>query len=277
MRPITTIATLLLTATLAAAQPADTLRGPAVDQDKLESIGTTDMSGNFIPVEGRPELAAFNLVCDDPDDRAHARELGLNRVFDLAEILVDEIDTVRAITDAISAGNTPLAQTLGAQLRLRHDPDMQRDPLRQPLEDMLDEGQRQRFARILDDYWHAWVSANTPETDLNMRGKPRTRAIYINIENKLNTQLYQRDIARAYEHSLRRYRESMQAIYDAIDPTDEQRAWIRDRVIRHIKDTRLKPTIEEREGVMLEIYHMLDQERQAMLFAYMTRAAIQRN
>jgi hypothetical protein len=68
----------------------------------------------------------------------------------------------------------------------------------------------------------------------------------------------------------------MQAMYDAIEPTAEQREWIRNRVIQHIKDTRLSPTLEQREALMLEIYDMLDEERQTKLFLYMTRAAMSR-
>lgn len=271
-----TIALLIATSPLALAQPSDTLRGPRVDREQIDTIVITDMSGNFTPVEGRPELVAFARVCDDPDDLARARELGTSRVFDLAELLVDEIETVRTITDALAEGNNAYAQTLLAQLRLRHDPEMLRDPLRAALEPMLKDAQRNRFDRILDAYWEAWIAANTPESDQNMQGQPRTPAIKQQIENRLNNELFQRDIANAYEYSLKRYRDAMQAMYDAIEPTPEQRAWIRNRVIQHIKDTRLNPTLEQREGLMLEIYDMLDEERQTKLFLYMTRAAMSR-
>jgi hypothetical protein len=271
-----TIALLIATTPLAFAQPADTLRGPRVDREQIDTIVVTDMSGKFTPVEGRPELVAFARVCDDPDDLARARELGTSRVFDLAELLVDEIETVRTITDALAEGNNAYAQTLLAQLRLRHDPEMLRDPLRAALEPMLEDTQRERFDRILDAYWDAWIAANTPESDQNMQGQPRTPAIKQQIENRLNNELFQRDIANAYEYSLKRYRDAMQAMYDAIEPTAEQREWIRNRVIQHIKDTRLSPTLEQREALMLEIYDMLDEERQTKLFLYMTRAAMSR-
>lgn len=276
MQLLTALAILLLASPIAFSQPADTLRGPRVDREQIDTIVITDMSGNFTPVEGRPELVAFARVCDDPDDLARARELGTSRVFDLAELLVDEIETVRTITDALAEGNNAYAQTLLAQLRLRHDPEMLRDPLRAGLEPMLEDAQRERFDRILDEYWDAWIAANTPESDQNMQGQPRTPAIKQQIENRLNNELFQRDIANAYEYSLKRYRDAMQAMYDAIEPTPEQRAWIRNRVIQHIKDTRLNPTLEQREALMLEIYDMLDGERQTKLFLYMTRAAMSR-
>lgn len=271
-----TIVLLIATSTTAITQPADTLKGPRVNPEQLDTIVITDMSGKFTPVEGRPELVAFARVCDDPDDLARARELGTARVFDLAELLVDEIDTVRAITDARAEGNNAYAQTLLAQLRLRHDPEMLRDPLRAQLEPMLEESQLERFDRILDEYWDAWVGANTPESEQDMQGRPRTQAIRQRIENRLNNELFQRDIANAYEYSLRRYRDAMQGMYDAIDPTQEQRSWIRARVIEHIKETRLNPTLEQRESLMLEIYDMLDEDRKTKLFLYMTRAAMSR-
>jgi hypothetical protein len=277
MRVKTTIAAILLSASSIAAQPTDTLKGPDIQQDQLESIGTTDMSGHFHPVEGRPELAAFAVVCDDPNKLAQARTIGSDYIFDLAEMLVDELDTVKAITDAITEDNTTLAQTLQAQLRLRHDPDTARDPLRPQLEALLDEDQRIRLDRILTEYWDRWISANTPDAQDNMKAPPNKQAIRKRIENRLNNQLYQQDIGNAYEYSLRRYRDALQAIYDAIDPTPQQRNWIRERVIQHIKDTRLKATLQQRESVMLEIYHYLDEDRQTKLFAYMTRAAIGRN
>lgn len=258
------------------AQPADTLRGPDVPADAIESIGTTDMNGRFTPVEGRPELAAFMIVCDDPEDLARARELGSAHIFDLAELLVDEIDTVREITDAIAGGNAVYAQTLLAGIRKTHDPDLVRDPLRSKLQTMLTPEQSTRFARIIEDYWLRWVSSQTPMEQQNMKGEPINQATYQRIENRLSNQLFQQDIANAYEYSLRRYRDSMQAMYDAIDPTPEQRSWIRDRVIAHIKETRLKASFEQREAIMLEIYHLLDEERKAKLFAYMTRAALNR-
>ena len=279
MKRITTAITLALLTTPALAQdtPANTLRGPDVPKETRDSIGTTTMTGTFTPVEGRPELAAFIVVCDDPDDLARARELGSERIFSLTELLVDEIDTLRAITDANASGDTAYAQTLLAQLRLQYDPDMQRDPLRPALEAMLDDDQKERLERILSDYWLRWVSANTPENEQNMNGQPVDQRTYKRIENRLNNQLFQSDIARAYEYSLQRYQAAMTAIYDAIDPTPEQRAWIRNRVIEHIKETRLKATIEQREAVLMEIYQMLDEARKTKLFAYMTRVAINRN
>ena len=277
-RLITSIAlTLLAAPALAQDTPADTLRGPDVPRETLDSIGTTSMTGRFTPVEGRPELAAFIVVCDDPEDLARARDLGTQHIFDLAELLVDEIETVRQVTDATTAGNTELARSLMAGLRLRADPDLERDPMRAELEAMLDQGQRERLDRILDDYWMRWVSANTPEKQQNMQGQPKNSATYKRIENRLSNQLFQRDITSAYEYSLRRYRDAMQAMYDAIEPTLEQRAWIRDRVIEHIKETRLKANAEQREAIMLEIYTMLDEDRKTLLFAYMTRVAIARN
>lgn len=270
------IALLASMGTHASAQPDserdNTLKGPSVPKETLNTLGTTDMNGYFTPVEGRPELAAFALITNDPNHLEAARDLENKRIFDLTIYLVDEIDTVREITDSITAGNQTASQILLAQLRQRFEPELPRDPHAPQLADMLTQDQLAEFNRILDDYWLRWASAQSDTMNL----KPNSDA-YKKIENQLNNQLFQQDIQQAYQNSLKRYRDSLDAIYSAIQPTDEQRAQIRELMISHIKATRLKATIEQRQAVMLEIYNLLDEDRREKLFLFITRAAISRS
>ncbi len=248
---------------------SDLLKGPAIPTQTQNTIGSTDMNGYFTPVEGRPELAAFALVTNDPEKLAAARDLDHKRIFDLAAYLVDEIDTVREITDALDTGNETQAQLLLAQLRLRYDPSLSRDPLLPELEKMLDADQRAELTRILDDYWLRWAQsqANT------MRMEPDSSA-YKKTEHQLNNQLFQQDIRQAYDASLKRYRDTIDAIATAIQPTEDQQAQIRELIINHIKETKLKATNAQRQALMLDIYHLLDEDRQEQLFLLMTSIAI---
>lgn len=250
---------------------SNTLRGPSVPIQAQHHLGSTDINGHFTPVEGRPELAAFALLTTDPDHLAAARELDSKRIFDLTIYLVDEIDTVRQITDSMTAGNQTGAQVLLAQLRQRFEPNLPRDPHSPELESMLTQDQRTEYNRIINDYWLRWASAQSDAMNLNPNSDD-----YKVIENQLNNQLFQQDIQQAYQYSLKRYRDSLDAIYTEIQPTNEQRAQIRDIMITHIKDTRLKATIEQRQSAMLEIYNLLDDERRQKLFLYITRVAISR-
>ncbi len=250
---------------------ANILKGPTVSIETQHTLGSTTMSGHFTPVEGRPELAAFSLITNDPNHLAAARELDNKRTFDLATYLVDEIDTVREITDAITSGDAPTAKLLLAQLRQRFEPTLPRNPLAPELETMLTNEQRVEFHRILDDYWlrlaasHSKTMSLAPDSDE-----------YKTIENRLNHELFEQDIQLAYESSLKRYRDTTDAIYTAVQPTDDQQAQIRNLIIEHIKDTRLKATIEQRQALMLKIYTLLDDDRRELLFLFMTRAAIGR-
>ena len=261
------------TPSLAQSDPdrSNTLKGPSVSTETQNTLGTTDMNGHFTPVEGRPELAAFSLVTKDQSNLAAARDLDNKRTQDLTIFLVDEIDAVRDITDSITAGEEVKAQLLLAQLRQRFNPELPRDPLAPELEKMLDENQLAEFHRILDDYWHRWIQAEHPEQKIKQGSKLAAK-----YEHTLNHELFQQDIRLAYENSLQRYRQTLDAIYTAVQPTDDQHAQIRALVIEHVKDTRLKATSPQRQDLMLEIYHLLDEDRQEKLFLFMTSIAIDR-
>lgn len=274
---VTSASTLCAAQGLAQSSPSQepdrrtTLKGPSVSTDTQNSLGTTDMSGRFTPVEGRPEIAAFMLVNKDPNDLAMARELDSQRMFDLTIFLVDEIDTVRAITDAINIGNATKAQLLLAGMRQQFEPELLRDPIASELEEMLDQEQTIEFRRILDTYWHQWAQSQHPDRKI----KPGTAAA-AKAEHTLSHKLFEQDIKLAYDTSLKRYRDTTDAIVTAIAPTTEQQAQIRDLIIEHIKETRLKATITQREDLMLEIYELLDDDRRVKFFRFMTNAAISR-
>jgi len=261
---------------LAAQQPEDdrkhTLKGPSVPVETQHTLGSTTMSGEFIPVEGRPELAAFALVTNDPNDLASARDLENKRIFDLTVFLVDEIDAVREITDANQAGNETQAVVLLAQLRKRYEPDLPRDPLAPELEQMLDADQITEFQRIINDYWLRWAAAESGSMNLT----PNSRT-YKKTEHKLNNQLFHQDIGEAYESSLKRYRNTIDAITTAVQPTKAQQDQIREMIIEHIKQTRLKSTAEQRLDLMTDIYHLFDEDQQETFFRFMTSLAIDRN
>lgn len=270
---LSTCALIAALTTNAYAQPdpdrTNLLKGPTVPIEAQHTLGSTTMSGHFTPIEGRPELAAFSMIINDPNHLATARELDNKRTFDLTIYLVDEIDTVREITDAMTEGNSTRAKLLLAQLRQRFEPTLPRNPLAAELETMLTEEQRVEFHRILDDYWLRWAASHTETMNLDPDS-----AEYKKIENRLNHELFEQDIQLAYESSLKRYRDTLDAIYTAVQPTDDQHTQIREIIIEHIKDTRLKATIEQRQALMLEIYTLLDDDRRELLFLFMTRAAI---
>jgi hypothetical protein len=93
-------------------------------------------------------------------------------------------------------------------------------------------------------------------------------------ELRLVTQVFQEEVRDAYEISLRRYRDALEAIYAAVDPTPEQREAIRSIVIEHVKHTRLEATPTRRRAAMREVYDMLDDERKARLLDYLLERVV---
>ena len=253
--------------------PAETpdaplLRGPAVPEDATDTLVEQTMSGEFVRVEGRPEIAAIQLLHLDDDTLERALEIADQRVVDLAGLLVDEIDTVREITDHTAVGDDEQARHLLRGLWSAFDEDQERDPLSDPLVELLSPEQAEQYRSVLDEYWNAWITWETRRAE-HPTAKMRERA-----EQRLAFRLFQTETREAYDLSLRRYKEVLDAIYDAVDPTDEERETIRTIVIDHVKETRLRATPEQRRAAMVEIYRELDAEKQERLFGYLLRQII---
>lgn len=247
------------------------LRGPAVEDNDEPGIVSRSMTGRFIEVEGRPEAAAFESLPIGSERRAAAADLVQKRINRLALALIDEIDLVKEMTDDITAGRTEAANRRRQALREQLDPGSPRDPLLPELLELLEtEQERSMLTTAVAEYWEAWITEALRERELDTADPDlRSRA-----QEQLSNRLFQRDLAAAYEVSLQRYRQAMDAMYSAIQPTPKQRERIRELVIEHIKATRLEATPEQRREVMLKIYRELDADRQERLFEYMTEVAL---
>ena len=117
--------------------------------------------------------------------------------------------------------------------------------------------------RLSEEYFQAWIK----DAALGNETPEQTRT-------RLAFQLFQEEIYRAYEASLRQTQQALQAIYNAVEPTPEQREQIRSVIIEHIKRTRLSATPNDRRKVMRQIYDLLDESRKAKLFDYAMQIVI---
>ena len=243
----------------------DALRGPDVPEHK--TIVSYGMNDDFRRVEGRPEAVALQLLDLDAETRERANAVVAQRATDVATMLVDQIDTIREMTDEQLAGNDERARELLGSMYSMFQPDHARDPLIGPLAEVLDDGQLRELKRMLDEYWSAWINAEAARVVED----PRPVALW---QSRLGFQLFQEEVRQGYEVSLSRYRRAMDAVYEAVQPTDEQRAAIRAVIIEHIKTTRLNATPEQRREAMMAIYRLLDEPRREKLFAYMARVVI---
>ncbi len=260
-------ALLSLSSIAAARQPEptpDPLRGPSVPEYKTRTLVHHSMMQGFSPVEGRPESAALELLELDEATAARARAAVDARSLELAMMLVDEIDTVREITDQMASGDTKAARETLAALWDRFEPGRPRSPLLNDLGEILTPEQMAEMHRLLDEYWDAWIRG-TGLID------PAARQ---STQDRLAFELFQAEVREAYDASLRRYREALDAIFTAIEPTTEQREQIRSIVIEHIRQTRLSPTIAQRREAMTKIYRLLDDDRRERLFDYMVRFVV---
>ncbi len=243
--------------------PGDVLRGPRVAGGKVRTLVSHTMRGELVLVEGRPELAALALLELPAEARARAIEVAERRRDALTDLLVDELDAIRAMTDDIDAGRADAARRRLAALWERHDADRSAAPLVEPLAAVLDSADAEELARLVDEYLAAVVRREVgAEADAGAVASARRRLAF---------ELFHAEIREVYAETLGRTRASIEAIVAAVEQTPAQREAIRDLVVEHVRATRFEATPDERRRVMRRIYDALDEERRGRLFDLMVR------
>ncbi len=236
------------------------LRGPTVPDNIAQTLVNTDMGGKFIPIPGRPAEAALGLVLIDPERRQSAGEAAEARRMAIGMLLVDNIDMVKQASDATRAGENNKAQAVYRKLYAQFNPDNVRDPLLDALKDVLSEQEVRQIQQLVNEYWDAsinWALRNA---------KDNSEAARKRAQRRLSFQLFRREIGEAYNWSLRPIQQRLESIYRATEPTEEQRSAIRDVMIDYIRESRLRPTPEQRQTAAARIYDLLDETQRLKLF-----------
>lgn len=242
------------------------LSGPRVEHDPREALITREVSGEIRLIDGLAEVAAVGRLDVPNEVKQRARELELERSRRLALRLVDELDLLRSLTDATRAGADAEARVLMAELCRRLEPNPEAAPLLEQLTALAGDDHAEELRSMVEGYWDALI-----ERRAGPDAPPAARA---RAEATLLEQRFQRELRAAYESSLRRYQQAIDAVAEAVRPTPEQREAIRTIVIEHIKATRLQATPAQRRESMRAIYETLDEGRRALLFDYAMRIAL---
>ncbi len=236
------------------------LGGPKISQEARQTLVKTDARGRMMQLEQRPEVAALALLVLDPVQREQARQRIENRQTELGMLLVDHIDVIREITDAIRSGDQDTAAKLSHDLYDMYDPQHLRAPLLESLSDVLPADSVKELQQLVDEYWQAWIDwelRSTPDADENARQAAAARLAFT---------LFQVEMRSAYEWTLRPYHNRLQTIYEITEANDEQRAEIRAAIIDYVRESRLQPTDEQRRAVTQRIYDVLNEQQRLRLF-----------
>ena len=229
------------------------LRGPDVEDRGLVRI---DFRGRFEPVQGRPILAAIALL-DDPQLSEAARKAADNRLVELSDFLLDEIELIRDATDAQRERDRKRARKLYHQLWDRFDPDHTRDPLLHTLESKMSDEQLTTVSNLLDDYWNTFYEWELQDA------KKQDDTAWAEIRNALSFDQFQRELQQAYRISLQPIAATLERVYAAADVDEEQKHIIRDIVIDYVKEFGNQPSADARVDVSMKIFDSLtpDQRR----------------
>ncbi|MFG0259388.1 MAG: hypothetical protein ACF8LK_03465, partial [Phycisphaerales bacterium JB041] len=103
----------------------------------------------------------------------------------------------------------------------------------------------------------------------NVADPERAAAARAQTERQLAYEMFAAEVRAGYNATLLRYRQAMDALYEAVQPTDEQRERMRAILIEHIRETQLQPTPAQRRATNRRIYDLLDEERRGLMFDYL--------
>lgn len=236
------------------------LSGPEVSSSAMRTLVRLDASQRFVRVEGRPDEAAVMLLELDPDRREQARQVAAARRETMRTFLLANLELVVESTDAIEAKDNQKAQRIQRQMYDRFDPAHLRDPLAERLAEVLSAEESAQLTQLTDEYWNAWL-------DWEMRNaKDKSDSARERTQSRLLNDLFQQELRQAYERTLRPYRAKFESIVRAVDPTDEQKAAIREIIHQYIQAGGLEPTTQQQQEAARKIYQALDEERRMKLF-----------
>jgi len=240
------------------APPADLLSGPTVGDSNSRSLVATDMMGGFQRVEGRPEEAAVALLVLEPEVREAASRVAEERFQAIREHVIDQIDLLRESSDATRAGDRKRAEELQLEIFRRFKDADERAPLVAPLSKVLPPERAAELARMVDEYWTAWIA----EESKGLGERDRTL-----VEARLRYRLFQAEMTAVHQVFLVPLQQKLERIYEIAAVTDEQRAAIRGAAIAFLKETRLRPSQEARLALARSILAELSEDQRAAILA----------
>lgn len=253
--------------------PPDLLSGPAVDAQA--TIVRHGMDGRLIRVEGRPEVAAVQVLVPASGLPAEVSErlraVVAARGEAMRMLLVDELDTVRTVTDLVTAGEADAARDEMRAMWERFEPGRSYAPLLDDLAGAIGAEHATDLRAMVSEYFDAMLRERMGDRLADRMGDAESPTesddpVIVAARERVAFELFQAELRTAYDQTLRRYRNLLESIYTGVEPTEEQRAAIRDVVLNHIKDTRLQATPEQRREAMLAIYRELDEDRRERLY-----------
>lgn len=174
--------------------------------------------------------------------------------------LVDRIDDVREITDAMQRGEQETAGRIVRQLHRDFESDEAHVPLLDSLRDTLAGDEYEQLERLVDEYWQAAL-------DRRVRDRPEPDEAAVQAaEQQLAFELFQQELRQAYEWTLRPYREKLETICRITNATEAQREQIRDAVIDFVRESRLSPTEAQYRRLTDRIHDALDESQRRRPF-----------
>ena len=234
----------------------DPLAGPKVDDPAARTLVRYDMQNRLQRVDVRPEEAALRLLELDEDVRERARGVVLDRADALRVHLAANIELVKEFAEPAIAKDNAKTAEMAKQLFERFDPQRQLEPMAGPLASVLSAEEHARLMTLVHEYWEAWIASEQ---------KSQPKLTREQVVDRLAARAFASEVQRLYDSGLRRAKQKLDAIANAVEASDEQRGALRLAFIAYIREGKLRPTEEHRAALAQAIYGALTEEQRVKL------------
>lgn len=263
-----------------AAEPAQpgVLGGPSVSPEATPaktSLVEREMGGQLVRLETRPEQAALALLNLTPAQQAATDEVLTQRAAQVARFLQDHYElflSLQGLRQSMQGGG----ENRNAQAKLREFRDAAQPLLKPALVDQLtpklDADRAARLKQLTFEYMQALATEAPAGPGQARRPARPTPAVAANdVPPRVELGLLSREIARTLGSLGASRREKTEDIIQAVAPTPEQEARLREIIRTQGEKGGLSPTIEQRAEMMRAILAELNPEQRRKLMLRVRR------
>ena len=241
------------------------LAGPTVTEgrDAAATLVQSDFDGRVRVVDGSPEEAALRLLGLGADELAMAEGILAERARLVDDFVAENILLLGQMDTADKAGDKKTQGALVVKALQELRPVLEKGKLEDRVAEALPEGARERYRRLLKEYWSAVVEdrRRSPKPD---GGGKRLGRIEATAQVKLEA--FGREIERSYQRIERSGELAFRLIFKGVELEPAKRAKVRELFAAHAAQTKGNATEKENGQLFLAVLpHLTPEEARAVM------------
>lgn len=250
--------------------PQPALSGPSVEAAAGgPTLVRTGYDGQIEPLEALPEVAALDLLGLSPETLADARRVVTERTAVFDRIVKENFALILRLGPAFASEDQTEAIGLFAEFYRALEPLQLRGTARQEISLALPERARQEFLRIVDEFRAARVASARRVAETT--GEDSST---IGVALKLHFEEVGKELERSIYRQLGDGERQLQALFDAVEATDEQQGKITAMAVDFFGDSLGNPTKAQQAEFIVQVLEVLTPKQRNQLISKYRRGEL---